>query len=80
MLRERVTGSEIRRRKDDDARPVDCVKRELGITVLEHRRIQFIDGKETVCSTVSDTRPRRREMPIRNIQIRIYSYQAYALR
>ena len=57
VLSEEVTGCEARRCDDDDIRSINVVKRELGILVLEDRRIQFVDGEEAASSPVFDTAP-----------------------
>ena len=57
VLSEEVTGCEARRCDDDDIRSIDVVERELGILVLEDRRIQFVDGEEAASSPVFDTAP-----------------------
>lgn len=64
VLGEEVTGCEARRCNEDDVCFINVVKRELGISILEDSRIQFIYGKEEASISVFDTRPL---LPIRNV-------------
>ncbi|GAA0508987.1 hypothetical protein GCM10008992_05110 [Halorubrum aquaticum] len=79
VLSEEVTGCEARRCDDDDIRSIDVVKRELGISVLDDSRIQFIDGKEEASIPIFDTRPRRLKMPFEHNYIEIYALKALTL-
>jgi hypothetical protein len=62
VLGEEATGCEARRGNDDDGCSINAVESDLGISVLESSRVQFINGKEEASLPVFDIRLRRLEM------------------